>query len=703
MRSKYSLFTAACTLVAGALAVPAVLAQSVSTATAPPAEHFFANPRFARPALSPDGKMLAVIVGNPGKRDALAVIDLATNMVHPTASFSDADIRSFQWVNNQRLVFNTIDRKVAQGEYVNGPGLYAANADGSALRQLAQRRDRVIRGVLPGLGPRSSGVDPSAGRQAVSPDAMAGSDPLLIRQGKGLLPANTSLAPRPGPQDSSSVYVYSPEFLDGEVTEVHLILLDTLTGSFTKVSDPGRPRGWLFDHQGKPRLTISAAEQNQVIHLRGPGDRWKQIASFNAFIGSAGAFAPLGFSADGKLYVSSTRGKDKSAVYLYDPDSGTMGTAPLIQADGFDFNGDLITDSQHVLGFRYTTDAPGTHWLDARMKVLQEEVDRQLPDTVNLLTPPTRAQSPWILVESFSDTQPETFLLFNTQTKAFNRVGSSHPAIKREHMGRQEVVGYTARDGMHIPALLTMPAGSARTGLPLVVLVHGGPFARGHTSGWQPVAQFLASRGYAVLEPSFRGTTGFGQRHWRAGWRQWGLAMQDDLADGARWAVKQGLADGKRICIAGASYGGYAALMGLVKDPDLFKCAVNSAGVTDIALLYNQHWDLEGNAFDRFHKHGRPYLIGDLVKDADQFKATSPLAQAARIKQPLLMAYGSDDRRVPLVHGKAFHDAVKRTNADVEMVVYEHEGHSLALPENRVDFYKRVEKFLDRHIGTPSQ
>lgn len=684
---------AACALALCAMATPALHAQ---VPTPPPAEHFFANPRFADPALSPNGKMLAVVAGNPGKRDALVVIDLSTNKIHATASFSDADISDFQWVNDQRLVFNTTDQQVAQGQFVNGPGLYAVNADGSGLRQLAARRGRGLATSLPGRGPRAISADP--GGQGSS-DSMAGSSPLLTRMGKDLLPPDTRLAPHPGPQNSSSVYVYSPERIQGEVTEIHLLLVDTLTGKFSKVADPGRPRAWFFDSEGNPRLTVSAQEQNQVLHLRGQGDDWRQIASFNGFTGSAGAMEPVGFGPDGKLYVATTRGKDKSAVYTYDTATDTLGTQPVIQADGYDFDGHLIKDGKEVLGFRYTTDAPGTHWISPRMKALQDAVDRQLPDTVNLLTPPKRAESPWILVQSFSDVQPKTIMLFNAETGTLKRVGASHPAIKPEQMGRQESISYAARDGLPIPALLTLPPGDARANLPLVVLVHGGPFVRGSTWGWNPTAQFLASRGYAVLEPSFRGTTGFGQKHWRAGWRQWGLSMQDDLADGARWAIKQGLADGKRICIAGGSYGGYAALMGLVKDPDLFKCAINIAGVTDIGLLYNEHWDLEGDAFGRYRKYARPQLIGDLVKDAEQFKATSPLAQAARITQPLLMAYGGDDRRVPIVHGRAFHDAVKRTNSNVEMVLYEHEGHGLGLPDNRVDFYKRVEKFLARHIG----
>jgi dipeptidyl aminopeptidase/acylaminoacyl peptidase len=223
---------------------------------------------------------------------------------------------------------------------------------------------------------------------------------------------------------------------------------------------------------------------------------------------------------------------------------------------------------------------------------------------------------------------------------------------------------------------------------------------RGNHWGWDSDTQFLASRGYAVLEPDFRGSRGYGMAHFRAGWKQWGLAMQDDIADATRWAIAQGIADPKRICIAGASYGGYAALMGLVNDPDLYKCGINWVGVTDINLLFNGHWSFESDMTDDWKNHGMPLMIGDPVKDAAQFKATSPIEQAAKITQPLLLAYGAVDRRVPLYHGNKFRDAVQAHNKQVEWVVYQDEGHGWTRPENRFDFWTRVEKFLGRHIGS---
>jgi dipeptidyl aminopeptidase/acylaminoacyl peptidase len=333
------------------------------------------------------------------------------------------------------------------------------------------------------------------------------------------------------------------------------------------------------------------------------------------------------------------------------------------------------------------------------MKALQGRVDAALPGLVNTISVAARAETAWVLVDSYSDRVPHTWNLFNTETGKLNRVGESYPAIEPARMGSQEALRYKARDGLEIPALLTLPNGGARKNLPLVVLVHGGPYVRGGEWGWDPQAQFLASRGYAVLEPEFRGSTGFGSAHFRAGWKQWGLKMQDDIADGARWAIAQGIADPKRICIAGASYGGYATLMGLINDPELFQCGVGWVGVTDISLLYTGHWSFRSDLQGSWKEYGMPELIGDIKEDAAQFKATSPIQQAARIRQPLLLAYGGSDQRVPVYHGRKFYDAVKATNQNVEMVVYDEEGHGWSLPKNRIDFWRRVEQFLDKHIG----
>ena len=219
---------------------------------------------------------------------------------------------------------------------------------------------------------------------------------------------------------------------------------------------------------------------------------------------------------------------------------------------------------------------------------------------------------------------------------------------------------------------------------------------RGTHWQWEAEAQFLASRGYVVIEPEFRGSRGFGFPHFRAGWKQWGRAMQDDVADATMWAVAQGWVDAARICIAGGSYGGYAVLMGLVRHHDFYRCGIDWAGVTDIGLMYTIGWS---DISEEARGYEMPQLIGDPWLDAAQLEETSPLAQAGKVRRPLLLGYGRLDRRVPIEHGKAFRDAVMRTNRDVEWIEYPDEGHGFRTMKARVDFRSRVERFLDRNVG----
>ena len=247
-----------------------------------------------------------------------------------------------------------------------------------------------------------------------------------------------------------------------------------------------------------------------------------------------------------------------------------------------------------------------------------------------------------MLVTAASDRQPPSFYLYNRDTKALTPIAASRPWIKAQAMGVRDVHRFVARDGLSIPVLVTHPPGKSSAPLPAVVLVHGGPWVRGTHWEWEPQAQFLASRGYVVIEPEFRGSEGYGFKHFRAGWKQWGLAMQDDVADAVQWAVKQGWVDTKRVCIAGASYGGYATLMGLVRHHELYQCGIIWVGVTDINLMYSINWS---DISEEAKNYSMPLLIGDRVADAGQLKDTSPLEQAAKVRRPLLMAYGAADVR----------------------------------------------------------
>jgi len=247
---------------------------------------------------------------------------------------------------------------------------------------------------------------------------------------------------------------------------------------------------------------------------------------------------------------------------------------------------------------------------------------------------------------------------------------------------------------------VTLPPGfkPGQPAPPAVVMVHGGPWVRGGNWEWSPTEQFLASRGYAVIAPEFRGSTGFGQAHFRAGFKQWGQAMQDDVADALLWARKEGLA-GPKACIAGASYGGYATLMGLVRHPELWRCGAAWVAVTDLVLLVQGSWWVEDDVSRDVRRLTLPQMVGDPKSELDMLKANSPVEQAARIKTPLFLAFGEQDVRVPLEHGKRMREALIKAGNPPEWVTYPDEAHGWRQVSAQVDFATRLERFLARHLG----
>lgn len=633
----------------------------------PPAEIFFQNASINQVTMSPDGKTLGMLVATKIGRVQLATLDLATKQARVVGGFANADIGEFHWVNSDRLVFSTSDKQKAQGEQRYFPGLFAINKDGSDARTLIERI----------WFPDSTAVS------SIKTKTLSGFHSFL------------EVDDSPG---SESVFVTEPVFnAVYDIEAQKLKRVNTKTGEVETFSRPGKSYTWMIDHHGQPRITVTQDAGIEQIWYRDPKlNQWKVIAESKFFGGDN--FEPFDFGVDGSLYVLDRQNTDKTALYRFDLEKNAIDPTPVVAIDGYDFSGSLVGDlaKGKITGIRYQNDAYTTLWLDPQMKKVQAAVDALLPATINQISIPRLGLAKTVLVRAYSDVQPSLYLIFNIETNQLELIGSAMPAIDATKMAMQDMIRYKAKDGLEIPAYLTLPQGGKKN-LPMIVLVHGGPYVRGASWGWDAQVQFLASRGYAVLQPEFRGSTGFGFKHFQAGWKQWGLAMQEDIADGARWAIAQGIADPKRICIAGASYGGYATLMGLAKNPELFQCGVNWVGVTDMNLMYQSNWTNDSS--ELWQKYGMPMMVGDPVADAKQLTETSPVELADKIKQPVLLAYGAVDRRVPIEHGRSFYAKAKKTNSNVEWIQYNEEGHGWALPQTRVDFWTKVEKFLEKSIG----
>lgn len=650
--------------------VLAALAGSAVAQNAPSIDDFFRPPDIIDAQLSPSGRYLAVVIGSPTVRAHLAVLDLdqRSTPAKGVARLEREDVAGVRWVNDERLVFSATDRErpLARQRY---EGLWAVDRDGSDVRALVKQR--------------------------YTPAVTEGNSRIVRR----LLEPNHLLLDVAN-DDSDDVILEQYRWNErGDPIGTTLHRLNTRTGAIRAVATAPDSfvHRWVLDHQGEPRAAHSFSEGRERVFARA-GDAWTLLR--DAPEDAKGDFSPIRLADDGKnLLVLAAHGPDGvGALFRYDVADKKLQPEPIFSIDGFDYDGAMLEDRKtgRLLGLRYAADAEGTAWFDADMKAAQAEVDRQLPGGVNRLDCLVCSGAPRLLVVSYSDQRPATYYLFDTKTRKIEPLGGSRSWIDPRRMAQQDFVRIKARDGLSLPIYVTKPAGKSAAPRPAVVLVHGGPQLRGNVWGWRDEAQFLASRGYVVIEPEFRGGDGFGYRHLSAGFKQWGLAMQDDVTDATQWAIKEAGVDPKRICIAGASYGGYATLMGLVREPALYRCGINWVGVTDLSLLLSANWsDLSSDTV----QYSLPRMIGDPVKDKERFEQTSPIAQAHRITQPLLMAYGGIDRRVPIEHGTRFRDAVTKVNKDVEWVVYPDEGHYFFALATRIDFWGRVEKFLARHIG----
>jgi len=642
-----------------------------------PLERFFQRPAVLEAKLSPSGQRVAITTSRGGNgRIGLVVLELQpAPRALRIAQFSDADVMRFDWVSDERQVFSVVDLESGSGEdRYHAPGLYSVSADGQDYRMLVKRRGTPL--VTVG-DTRRDALDWNHWLLAV---------PL---QQEGVRP--------------DEVVIGQLGISGKEISSVTPLWLNTRSGRTRPLATGGAPANvlrWLFDSKGQPRLAQTRVEGRSALYWRGPGDeQWRELASSDLL---RTPFTPRFVDDDGTLYVSHREGPGGYTVLSrFDFEKTAPQTPPLVRTPGFDFNGSLILDraGSRALGVRADTDGEQTVWFDAALQRLQAEADARLPGRVNRISC-RRCGAPDMvaLVRSYADRDPGRLWLYEAAGARWSPISAVLDQIDPARMAAVELQRIKARDGRDLPVWLTRPSGvPAGQPAPAVVLVHGGPWVRGGHWRWQPMEQFLASRGYLVISPDFRGSTGYGQAHYRAGWKQWGRAMQDDVADALLWAQAQGLASSK-ACIAGGSYGGYATLMGLVRDPQLYRCGVAWVAVTDPFLFLKGSWWIDDDIADSGRQYLLPELVGDAEKDAAMLTEVSPLAQAARIKAPLLLAIGEADRRVPPAHGQRLREALQAAGHPPEWVSYPDEGHSWRLVATQVDFARRFEAFLARHL-----
>jgi len=642
-----------------AIAAAAVLPASAADPAVPPllpVTDFAKRPKLSSVRFSPDGKLFGALQEFEGRMNVI-VGDLDKGTLSRITTFSTYDVGGFSWISNSRLVLSLYDSKKGLAEQ-RGGGLFALNADGSAPKELSPTREACQ-------------ARNQVCRQTAFVSRIAGSEDEVIAS------AN-----------------------ERDFRTDDLYRLNTKSGRKTLLTteNPGRVSEWFLDQNNVPRAAVSedGATLTEIFWYRDSATTpWRKISVRQ---GHAARVKPAGFDADGSLMVFSNLQSDKFGLYAFDPVAGKptelLAQHPLVDLD----TATLVTrlSDHRILGISIDADKPEMVWFDETYAKLQKLMDASLPPgNINRITPLADGK---VAIFAGGDRDPGQYYLYDPKVKRLEEVLRPLDWIKPQQMAGTQVVRYKARDGLEIPGYLTLPQGRPPTKLPLVALIHGGPWARDEW-GYSPDVQFLANRGYAVFQPNYRGSTGFGAKHYVSSFRQLGQTMQDDITDGVRYLIDQGIVDKDRMCINGGSYGGYATMMALVKEPDLFKCGIDEAGVVDLIwwqeLGYTDFNLSNPDAAEAFLK----VALGDVKADRAMLEKYSPRLHADQIKAPVLIVHAVRDQRVPIAHAEGMRDALKAAGKTYEWVVYPDEAHGFVKMENRIDRYNKIEAFLQKYIG----
>jgi dipeptidyl aminopeptidase/acylaminoacyl peptidase len=607
----------------------------------PPLEAFARLPDFRLPTLSPDGARYAAIEPEAG-RGALVLHRLDEPDVRLVLAAPErAHLDWFDWAGNDRLIYTVSFPGLRGAAETIETRLYVVSAAGGRPRALPQEDD--------------------------GHSVQVGSD--VIGHAAG---------------DWDHVLVNRP--WDGRFWAFRLDLRD---GSLRQLErGTANTASWLADSAGQLRVRVDVDGLTKSIYGRvSPQESFHLLLRYELDKGPAVLPLALDPADPAVLYVASDRQTGRLAIYRYDMARNEFGPL-LFGHPSLDLSDIATAPDGRIIGYIYRDDLPQAVYLDDAAKARQARIDRALPGTVNPVVSESE-DGRRALVIATGPQEPGSLYLDEEGRPGLRLLARNFPDLARSALAPVESFRYAARDGVSIPAYL-MRLAAAQGRLPLVLLVHGGPSARDDMS-FDMIAQFLASRGYAVLQPNFRGSTGYGRAFEERAVGSWGRAMIDDLADGARALIAKGVADPARICVVGASYGGYAALMSAVRDPALYRCVASISGLTDLSLFLSEM------AQFRF-ADARSRAIRASAPDGD-FDAISPLAQAARITVPVLLVHGQDDRIVLVRHSELMDRALRRAGKPHELVLVEHGDHNYSGERLRGILLGALERFLGTSLA----
>jgi dipeptidyl aminopeptidase/acylaminoacyl peptidase len=663
-----SAFTVA--LLASGLACAAEPATTNAPKMAPagqpiPIQDFIRHAQFNRTRISPNGEYLAITAQEDGivYLAVLRTSDLA--LIRRTTLPDDKSIGDFYWVGPDRLMFTAI-RNIGRFAAPVGTGeWYAMDADGGRQRNVISYSARDAT---------------SAGLGADYRDSYDMLDPL--------------------PFDEKKVIMSVDHYTGPGTSQAEVMEVDTISGQRRSLARAPRLNcEMVLDAKKLPRFAncfdskdaAGKFEENTELYVRDDNDKWRLL---HRSVGTSRRVRALGAAHDGRIYAEQDDRKAPAAFGLLDPATGNftkLTQDPVAAPEGYITS----SDGDTVIGVVTAAGKPKVELVDANSPDVPVYLSlaKSFPGRFVQFTSATLDGSK-ILFVVIDDNSPVELYLYDKATNQNRFLLRDRDWLDPKRMATVQPFSFKARDGVEMYGYLTIPNGRKPENLPMIVNPHGGPIGPRDDWGFNWETQMFASRGYLVLQLNYRGSGGYGQGFQDMGHGEWGGKMQDDLTDVTRWAVQKGYADPERICIYGGSYGGYAALMGVAKEPDLYRCAVGYVGVYDLVSTMYKKGDI------RERKSGKRFLEHTLGTDVGERRDNSPAFQAAKIKAPVFLAAGLADQRAPYQHTEKMRDALAAAGHPADVVILqEKEGHGFYKEANNLNLYTKMLAFFDRYIG----
>ena len=620
------------------------------------------KPEVLNASISPTGEYLAVLKEEAGKR-VVAVFAFPSMKLSTVVDFPGrSEVGTYRWVNHERLLFSIAVDWGNREDDVEYGELYAVNANGKKGKYL--------------FGLRGGAADIGASRVQKVRTQFAG-----------------ALLTEVIPEDPQHVLITTYEFSRGYRTATTAMKLNVYTGRQSAAVRAPYPSARLVaDQSGEVRFSFYLNDdQVTIIDARDPQTgKWQEFARVPY---GDPLLEPLSMRSDGQIYLLRAPAGKPRGLYLFDPKTSEYTEVvqhDLVAVDEVFGRGDAVYATLLYPDEPLVVPVQPEHPLMDLYRDLREA----MPDAHGIVVGGTQDER-YAIVRLLSDARSREYYLYDARAASMRLLFDAKPWLDDAQLPSMEPISYTTRDGLTVHGYLTLPRGAPRTDMPLVIVPHGGPHGPivrdrwGH--GWE---SFIAAAGYALLQVNYRGTGGYGQDFERAGYGEWAGAMQDDLTDAVRWAVKEGIADPERICITGWSYGGFASVMSIAREPELYRCAIAGAGVYDQEIQYEQ-----ADFTDRT-RWGKRYMDRVIGATPQARRAASPVTYVDQIVTPLLLIHGENDLRVPLNHAHALRRAMRRAGKPVpELVLLKNEGHTPVKQENLSLWFRSTIDFLREHLG----